>query len=203
MNTRQQKSAQTKENLMITALDLFAQHGFERVSIAQITKACNVSKGTFYTHFQTKYDVILEKFNALDEYYITVANTIPEDWCASAKILALYDAQMTYLRDEIGKDFMRTVYTAAMTNEVAHNHYLINPKRTIFQIMRRYVEEGIQNGEFQTDLDQLKIEHIIQRSMRANVYDWLIHSEFDLVAEMHVFTETLLSGIKKDSSPKQ
>lgn len=203
MNTRQQKAAQTKEKLMTTALDLFAQHGFEHVSIAQITKACGVSKGTFYTHFQTKYDVILEKFNALDEYYITVAKTIPDEWSASDKILSLYNAQMTYLRDEIGKDFMRTVYTAAMTNEVAHNHYLINPKRTIFQIMHRYIEEGIQNEEFRTDIGQLKMEHMIQRSMRANVYDWLIHNEFDLVAEMNLFTETLLAGIKKDSLPKQ
>jgi AcrR family transcriptional regulator len=203
MNTRQQKAAQTKKKLLTTALNLFARHGFEHVSIAQITTCCGVSKGTFYTHFQTKYDVILEKFNELDEYYITVAKDIPDTWCASDKILALYDAQMQYLRDEVGKDFMRTVYTAAMTDAVAHNHYLINPKRTIFQIMQGYIEKGMQNGEFRTDVNQLEIETIIQRAMRANVYDWLIHSDFDLVREMHEFTETLLRGIKKDSLPKQ
>lgn len=203
MNTRQQKAAQTKEKLLKTALDLFARYGFEHVSIAQITKCCGVSKGTFYTHFQTKYDVILEKFNELDEYYITVARDIPHTWCASDKILALYDAQMHYLRDEVGKDFMRTVYTAAMTNEVAHHHYLINPKRTIFQIMRRYIEEGIQNEEFHASMKLADIEPLIQRAMRANVYDWLIHNDFDLVSEMHKFTETLLIGIKKDSLPKR
>ncbi|WP_010289167.1 TetR/AcrR family transcriptional regulator [Kurthia massiliensis] len=197
MNIRQQKSAETKNNLLNTALELFAAHGFEHVSIAQITKACGVSKGTFYTHFQTKYDVILEKFNALDEYYITVVKEIPNHLNASEKILALYDAQMTYLRDVIGKDFMRTVYTAAMTNQVAHNHYLIDPKRTIFQLMHTFIREGIEQGEFRVDMDAQHIEHIIQRAMRANVYDWLIHTEFDLVDEMHRFTATLLAGIKK------
>lgn len=49
--------------------------------------------------------------------------------------MALYDAQMPYLRHVIVKDFMRIVYTTAMTNQLVHNHYLIDPKRTICQLM--------------------------------------------------------------------
>ena len=41
------------------------------------------------------------------------------------------------------------------------------------------------------------IQTLIQRCMRANVYDWLIHSEdFDLASEMAQFTAIVLNGLK-------
>lgn len=53
---------------------------------------------------------------------------------------------MNYLTKVVGKDLLRTVYTAAMTNQVEQDHYLINPQRKIFQIMNTYIEEGIRQG---------------------------------------------------------
>lgn len=72
LTSRQKKALETREKLLKTSLDLFNKYGYEHVSVEQITKACNVSKGTFYTHFPSKYDVILEKFMELDHFYSTV-----------------------------------------------------------------------------------------------------------------------------------
>lgn len=193
---RKKKALETRQKLLDTALKLFAKRGFEHVSIAQITTTCGVSKGTFYTHFATKYDIVLEKFQEFDAHYVEAAKKIDENLSPPQKIIALYDEQMIYLTTVVGKDIMRTVYTAAMTNQVEHVHYLIHPQRTIFELIRRYLEEGVEQNIFRKDLSFEAIEKMIQRAMRANVYDWLIHSEdFDLVKEMHVFTTTLLDGI--------
>ena len=70
LTSRQKKALETREKLLKTSLDLFNKHGYEHVSVEQITKACNVSKGTFYTHFPSKYDVILEKFKELDNFIV-------------------------------------------------------------------------------------------------------------------------------------
>lgn len=84
-----------------------------------------------------------------------------------------------------------------MTNQVEQDHYLINPQRLIFQMINAYIEEGIQLGEFRQGLEVGQIQTIIQRCMRANVYDWLIHNEdFDLSAEMAQFTAVVLDGLK-------
>ncbi len=96
---------------------------------------------------------------------------------------------------------MRTVYTAAMTNQVEKDHYLISPQRKIFQILNTYIEEGIKLGEFRKDLQATQMQTIIKRCMRANVYDWLIHNEdFDLVAEMAHFTAVVLNGMKVEAT---
>ncbi|MFJ5765398.1 TetR/AcrR family transcriptional regulator [Lysinibacillus sp. NPDC093210] len=197
LTTRQKKALETREKLLKTSLELFNKHGYEHVSVEQITKACNVSKGTFYTHFPSKYDVILEKFEELDSFYSTVEKNIDQTLAASDKILALYKEQMLYLTNVVGKDLLRTVYSAAMTNQVEQNHYLISPKRKIFQIINTYIDEGVQHGEFVNDLQPIQMQQIIQRCMRANVYDWLIHNEeFDLVSEMAHFTAVVLNGMK-------
>ncbi|MFJ7368629.1 TetR/AcrR family transcriptional regulator [Lysinibacillus sp. NPDC098008] len=199
LTNRQKKALATREKLLKTSLDLFNKYGFEHVSIEQITKACNVSKGTFYTHFPSKYDVILEKFVELDSFYSTVEKNIDRALPASQKILLLYQAQMNYLTNDVGKDLLRTIYTAAMTNQVEPDHYLINPQRKIFQLINAYIEEGVQQGEFRQDLPTARIQAIIQRCMRANVYDWLIHNDdFDLATEMAQFTTVVLNGLKNN-----
>ena len=197
LTSRQLKALETREKLLKTSLDLFNKHGFEYVSVEQITKACNVSKGTFYTHFPSKYDVILEKFKELDSFYSTLEKNIDRTLPASEKILLLYQEQMKYLTNVVGKDLLRTVYTAAMTNQVEQDHYLISPQRKIFQIINSYIEEGIRLGELRQDLQITEMQTVIQRCMRANIYDWLIHNEdFDLAIEMAQFTAIVLDGLK-------
>lgn len=196
LTERQKKALLTKENLYITALNLFTKHGFEHVSVEQITKACDVSKGTFYTHFPSKYDVILEKFKEMDNYYIEIEKSIPYHLNAVEKILFVFREQMIYLQNHVGKDMLRTVYTAAMTKEVEKNHFLINPKRKIFQMLRQFIIEGINQHEFKPDVTLEVATKYVERCMRANVYDWLIHDEnFDLVEEMVGFTSRMLEGL--------
>lgn len=200
LTSRQKKALETREKLLKTSLDLFNKHGYEHVSIEQITKACNVSKGTFYTYFPSKYDVILEKFKELDSFYSTVEKNIDSSLRASEKILTLYQEQMKYLTNVVGKDLLRTVYTVAMTSQVEQDHYLISPQRKIFQIINTYLEEGIRLGEFRQDLQVTHVQSIIQRCMRANVYDWLIHNEdFNLSVEMAQFTAIVLDGLKAEN----
>ena len=197
LTERQKKALETRSKLLHKSLELFGKYGFEHVTIEQITKACDVSKGTFYTHFPSKYDVILEKFKEFDTFYDTVEKGIDPALSASEKILTIYNEQMLYIINVVGKDVLRTVYTAAITNQVEEDHYLISPERKIFQILNNYIAEGVTSGEFRQDLSVADMQSIIQRCMRANVYDWLIHNEtFDLVKEMQLFTSVVLSGLK-------
>ena len=140
LTERQKKALETRSKLLHKSLELFGKYGFEHVTIEQITKACDVSKGTFYTHFPSKYDVILEKFKEFDTFYDTVEKEIDSTLSASEKILTIYNEQMLYIINIVGKDVLATVYTAAMTNQVEEDHYLISPQRKIFQILNNYID---------------------------------------------------------------
>ncbi|MDI7261783.1 MAG: TetR/AcrR family transcriptional regulator [Thermodesulfobacteriota bacterium] len=52
------KGDQTKNNLFQAAEGVFGHHGFNRASIAEITRRANVGLGTFYIYFNSKKDIL-------------------------------------------------------------------------------------------------------------------------------------------------
>ena len=103
LTPRQIKAQETKKRILETALELFSQKGFDKVTVDEIVNTSNDSKGAFYVHFQSKYEIFLEKFKEIDEFYATFIKSLPEELSAGDKIFRLTESQMTYLRDGLGK----------------------------------------------------------------------------------------------------
>lgn len=66
---RQRRSIETKEKIYQAALQAINEHGFENVSIEDITTAAHVAKGTFYVHFDSKESIIHYTFQHADQIY--------------------------------------------------------------------------------------------------------------------------------------
>ena len=59
----------TKENILLTALRLFARDGYEAVSVSQIAGALGMTKGALYKHYKNKRDIfdsILVRMEQMD-----------------------------------------------------------------------------------------------------------------------------------------
>jgi AcrR family transcriptional regulator len=55
---RERKKQQTRETIARVALELFAEHGFEQTTLADIADAANVSKRTIFAYFDSKEDIL-------------------------------------------------------------------------------------------------------------------------------------------------
>ena len=60
MNKRQLCAQKTKRKLISTALELLKEKGFDAINVEDITKKAGVAKGTFYTYFKRKEDIVLD-----------------------------------------------------------------------------------------------------------------------------------------------
>ena len=60
MTNRQIAAARTRQKLVETAKSIICDKGLANTSIDEITEACGVSKGTFYTYFKRKEDIVYE-----------------------------------------------------------------------------------------------------------------------------------------------
>ncbi len=67
----------TREKIIDTAIDLFARHGFNEVSVRDITRAVGIKESSLYNHFSSKQQILDEIFNYLDREFSSMS--IPED----------------------------------------------------------------------------------------------------------------------------
>lgn len=55
----------TRERIQAVALELFAEHGYEKTSLREIAERLDVSKAALYYHFNTKEDIAVSLFDNL------------------------------------------------------------------------------------------------------------------------------------------
>ena len=197
LTPRQIKALETKQKILETALDLFSKKGFDQVTVDEIVSASQSSKGAFYVHFKSKFEIFHEKFKEIDDFYQTFTESLPSELSYKEKIIRLFTSQMIFLRDDLGIDLMRTVYMSSLIPNQP-NDYLSNTDRTLYKIIHSFVLGGQESGEFTTDLSTNEITMLITRSMRGTLYDWFIFNEkYNLIHEAQKFIALVLEGIKK------
>ncbi len=57
----------TKEKILVTALKLFAQDGYEAVSVSKIAGELGMTKGALYKHYKNKRDIFEKIFEQISQ----------------------------------------------------------------------------------------------------------------------------------------
>lgn len=193
----------TKNAIMESALRLFEQRGFDSVTIEDITTDAKVAKGSFYTYFATKSDIIVDEFWKIDEYYHEYASkNLKRYKTGREKLLAFTRAQMRYVRDVIGNANLKILY-ANQTIQPGRDKIITKKERQWVRIISEIIEEGQASGEFRTDLDAKLMANLFNRSARGIFLDWcILDAEFDLVKEgLFVMDQWVLSSLQHRPEP--
>jgi AcrR family transcriptional regulator len=64
---RERKKQQTRRLILDTAARLFAEHGFDGVSVAAIARAAQLSEMTVFNYFPTKEDLVFGRMESFEE----------------------------------------------------------------------------------------------------------------------------------------
>ncbi|MEU5533076.1 TetR/AcrR family transcriptional regulator [Streptomyces sp. NPDC020362] len=75
MGLRERKKRDTMGRIYRTALDLFAERGFDKVSVQEIADASEVSKMTVFNYFGSKEDLV---FRPMDEHFDDASRAVRE-----------------------------------------------------------------------------------------------------------------------------
>ncbi|MEY9973668.1 AcrR family transcriptional regulator [Lysinibacillus sp. RC46] len=192
--TRKQQAQETKKHIYLTALKLFETKGFDQVTVDEIVQKSKSSKGAFYGHFSSKYDIFLEKFKEIDHFYEEFTATLPANLCFKEKVISLIDAQMKYLKDDLGMDLMRSVYKSGLIEN--EENFFSNSERELYKILNSFIQKAIKDGELSAQINIQQTVIYISRCMRGSLYDWLVFGkDFDLLQESKGFIAIFLDGL--------
>ncbi|MEU7578834.1 TetR/AcrR family transcriptional regulator [Streptomyces sp. NPDC041068] len=62
---KQQRRGNTRQRIQDVALELFAEQGYEKTSLREISERLEVTKAALYYHFKTKEDILVSLFENL------------------------------------------------------------------------------------------------------------------------------------------
>ncbi|MCQ8193544.1 TetR/AcrR family transcriptional regulator [Streptomyces rugosispiralis] len=97
----------TRQRIQDVALELFAEHGYEKTSLREIAEQLEVTKAALYYHFKTKEDIVLSLFQDLGrpmDELIAWGEQQPRTLETKQELLRRYSAAM-----DIGEPLMRFV----------------------------------------------------------------------------------------------
>lgn len=193
--SRKQQAENTHRKLADAALRLFASEGYDHVVVDDICREVGVSKGTFYVHFASKDQVLVEEFLALDRSYTDTLVDIDKIDTGAERLLAFGRFSLRHISN-LGKDYIKAAYSSQIAPGRGPSA-LASPARASHEIALRLVMEAQEEGGLRCDLPAEVIATVLVRMIRGIVIDWcLLDGGFDLEREGEQLLEILLDGLK-------
>jgi len=138
-----------KDQIIITAAELFISLGFKSVTMDDIANELGISKKTIYSHFSTKSKLVeASTFHFLSQMSCGVENIVSQEKNAIVELFDIKNFAMKNLKDnKSSPQFQLKKYYPKVYNIVQKNH---------LQIMEGFVltnlEKGIKNGLYRENI---------------------------------------------------
>lgn len=193
------KGEKTKHKLFESAVALFEQYDFDKVSVDAIVEAAGVAKGTFYIYFESKDALILsflsEYVHDIDADYKAHLDSLPTGTTASDMLLSLLAKIADVLTDTIGYNKMRVIYKLQLARTV-DMETVKGYNRELYKIFSHVLKMGMELKEFSTEIPLDTLTKHFVMAIRGISYEWCIrYPNFDLKEQILTHFQLLLSGI--------
>jgi AcrR family transcriptional regulator len=127
---RERKKQQTRELIAETARQLFAERGFERVTVAEIARVADVSEKTVFNYFPTKEDLVYWRLESFEEELLGTLR----DRAAGESVLAAFVRFVKQPRGMLGEhDPATQERLAALTRMIVESPSLLRREQQIFE----------------------------------------------------------------------
>ena len=176
MEKKKSVKIQKRKKIIDKAWELFIKNGYEETKVEDITRELGISKGSFYTYFATKEELLYEVLGKIKKEVIEKLENINVDQTPEKVLEDYVKAKMNHAVKILNNMKLRAV-----------EKYLIDPKLRIF-----FQELQEKSTNF------IKI-NIVEKfnSKNGNKYNADVISEFILISvEEFLFDELVLKSFR-------
>ena len=192
---REQNKKKTRKAILEAAVRLFGEKGFEATSIDELAQAAGIGKGTVYTYFKTKNDILIAYCedgldNLRDELAPALGRTLLD------KLLTLFKTEFRYFsrNREFGRIYMQEAVFPRPADLDAHlaldNRY--------FDLLFPMFREAEDRGELRPGLLPLHVAGHFYGLFIMTVSAWYsgyLTTEEEIFEGMETLFRQALSGL--------
>lgn len=185
---RAKQAEATKNKIYECGVKLIKKHGFDGVTVEEISKEAGVSVGTYYYYFESKFDLFSEIFKRADHYFKEeVAYNLKAE-SSKGKIIEFFDNYAEFNYSE-GIEFVKKLYTS-------DNKMFITKGRGMQSVLKSIIESAQEGGELQRGYSSDEITNMLFIVARGVIFEWCLYDgELNLKDEMKKTIFIFIDGI--------
>jgi AcrR family transcriptional regulator len=196
---RERHRNETRERLYRAALDLFAERGFLRTTVEDITEAADVGKGTFFNYFPTKEHILAEFGGA---YLEAVEKGLEEARTTDGPIIEVLHNLATNSIRQINENeaLIRAIYAAHASCESVRDE-LQQRVQACRRLLAEIVKIAQQRGEVRRDISAADLSRLVQGIMMGVTMGWSIYPSAALRKLLEETWSLIEPGLRGAASP--
>jgi TetR/AcrR family transcriptional regulator, fatty acid metabolism regulator protein len=194
--------AARRDRIIESALNIFAEKGFQDATISEISKAASVSDATVYEYFKSKEELLFSIPEEITEHSIKeTEKVLPYLRGAESKLMAIVQSYVkTY---ETNPQYANLIMLQLKSNRNFLKTKAYTVVRSAARMLLASIKEGIEDGTFKKDIDPFLVRSMILGTIEhicTRIH--LMGTPNNLMAHVDPLMELILDGIKVHRRPK-
>jgi len=188
-----------KNKIIKTALNMFAEKGFQEATISEISKAAGDSDATIYEYFNTKEELLFAIPEEITQVPVRdIEKVLPFLRDSQSKLRAIVQGYMTLYENN-------PLYSALVMLHLKTNRNFLKTKayekiRGIAHMLLTCIQEGIDDGSFKKDTDPFLVRAMILGTIEHLCIRWhLLGTSSNLVEQVDPLVDLIFCGIRVKS----
>ncbi len=170
---RERRKEETRQRLFDAALALMQEKPFDQITVEEITERADVAKGTFFSYFPTKEQLLIAYTQEMvDEVYEFLEQLQPENATSQWEVMRQV---MRFIAEIDGRSLERT--RSMMVACCQSNHLREMMAQMVDEATQRAMlgfARGQEQGEFRTDVSAEQLAYYAVRLYRICLMEWMM-----------------------------
>lgn len=184
------------KQIIDAAVIAIAQNGYHQAQVSKIAKQAGVADGTIYLYFKNKEDILISVFEEKMSLFIENLQAIIKKETSSAeKLKLMIENHLTVLSND---HHLATVTQLELRQSNKDIRVKINSVlKGYLQLFDKILIEGIESGEFDTNLDVRLMRQMVFGAIDEVSTSWVMNDfRYDLIAVTPKLHKLILGGLK-------
>jgi AcrR family transcriptional regulator len=197
--TTEKVSNEKRSEILVAALSLFGQKGFDRTTVDEIASKANIGKGTVYLYFDNKDQIILAilegGLSKLNNLFMEISE-IP-DYLEQIRTIIFNHLDFVQEHQEFYRLFFKEGFNLRFLKDGIADNPIFSKHKQVYQSLKDFFKRGIDQGYLlEGDPDDYAV--VLAGILNHSAFHWITRkSDYPLTNKTDIIYHLLLSGIAK------